>query len=162
MAAAEAEATSDNQEPVPNITLHGSLARTARQGKYVGLFLTSHLPNGQIFSLEASQLSPLGWMRYHDDLCRSEKTLGLITLAASLSMLGARDADSQLAGKGLQAYGMAVQEMTVALGDPRRSVGDGLLVSVRLMRLFEVPLFSFPEKEREREGPLQLTASPLR
>ncbi|KAI9897920.1 hypothetical protein N3K66_007776 [Trichothecium roseum] len=77
-------------------------------------------------------------MRYHDGLCRSEKTLGLITLAASLSMLGARDADGQLAGKGLQAYGMAVQEMTVALGDPRRSVGDGLLASARLMRLFEI------------------------
>ena len=147
-----AEAASNKQVSAPNITLHNSLARTAREGKYVGLFLTSHLPNGRGFSLEASQLYPLGWLRYHDDLCRSEKTLGLITLAASLSM----------AGKGLQAYGMAVQEMTVALRDPRRSIGDGLLASVRLMRLFEVPLFSFLEKERERGGPLQLTASPLR
>ena len=53
-------------------------------------------------------------------------------------MLGTRDGDNQLKGKGLQAYRMAVKEMTVAIRDPQRSVGDGLLALVRLMRLFEV------------------------
>lgn len=123
---------------VPTITLHESLARTSREDRYVGLYLAAFLPNGRLFSRNASQISSAGWLRYHDELCRSEKTLRFITLAHGLSMLATRDNDNQLKFKGSQAYCIALQEMRRAMKDPQRAAGDGLLAAVRLFRFYEV------------------------
>ncbi|KAJ5591248.1 hypothetical protein N7450_005220 [Penicillium hetheringtonii] len=101
----------------PNITLHDSLARSTREDRYI---------------------SSAGWLRYHDGLCRAEKTLRFITLAHSLSMLATRDNDSHLKVKGVQAHRMALQEMRIALQDPQRATGDGLLAAVRLFRFYEI------------------------
>lgn len=128
--------TRNSEAPV--ITLHESLARSAGENRYVGLFLTAFLPNGRLFSRDASQISSAGWLRFHDRLCRSEKTLRFITLAHGLSMLATRDNDCQLKLKGLQAHRVALQEMRVALQDPQRATGDGLLAAVRLFRFYEV------------------------
>ena len=122
----------------PTITLHDSLARTVREDSYVDLYLAAYLPNGRFFSQNASPISTAGWLRYHDNLCRTEKTLRFITLAHGLSMLATRDGDSQLRAKGLEAHRMAVQEMRTALHDPLRATGDGLLAAVRLFRFYEV------------------------
>lgn len=126
------------REATPNIALHESLSRTAREDSYIGLYLASYLPNGRYLSLHASQISPAGWLRHHDDLCRSEKTLRFITLAHGLSILATRDNDSQLKAKSLHAHRMAVQEMRTALQDPQKATGDGLLAAVRLFRFYEV------------------------
>lgn len=114
-----------------------------RADRYVGLFLAAFLPNGRLFSLQASQISSAGWIRHHDGLCRSEKTLRLITLAHGLSMLATRDDNIQLKVKGSQAHCMALQEMQRAVQDPQRAVGDGLLAAVRLFRFYEVSSASF-------------------
>lgn len=122
----------------PTITLNESLARAAREDRYVGLYLAAFLPNGRLFSRDASQISSAGWLRHHEGLCRSEKTLRFITLAHGLSMLATRDNDSQLKFKGFEAHRMALQEMRLALQDPQRATGDGLLAAVRLFRFYEV------------------------
>ncbi|GKZ50893.1 hypothetical protein AbraIFM66951_004585 [Aspergillus brasiliensis] len=127
----------------PDITLHESLARTAREVTYVGLYLAAFLPNGRLFSREAAQISSAGWLRHLDKLCRSEKTLRFITLAHGLSMLATRDNDSQLKLKGVQAHSMALQEMRTALQDPQRSTGDGILAAIRLFRFYEASCLSF-------------------
>lgn len=124
----------------PSITLHDSLARSTREDRYVGLFLAAFLPNGRLFSRDASQISSAGWLRYHDGLCRAEKTLRFITLAHSLSMLATRDNDSHMKVKGFQAHRMALQEMRTALQDPQRATGDGILAAVRLFRFYEVSI----------------------
>ncbi|KAJ5335536.1 hypothetical protein N7452_007939 [Penicillium brevicompactum] len=122
----------------PVITLHDSLAVAAREDRYVGLYLAAFLPNGRLFSQHASQISSAGWLRYHDELCRSEKTLRFITLAHGLSMMATRDGDSQLKLKGFEAYRMALHEMRTAVQDPQRSTGDGLLAAIRLFRFYEI------------------------
>lgn len=104
----------------------------------MGLYLAAYLPNGRLFSRHASKISSVGWLRYHDALSRSEKTLRLITLAHGLSMLATRDNDSQLKFKGFQAHRMALQEMRYALQDPQRATGDGILAAVRLFRFYGV------------------------
>lgn len=127
-----------SEATVSIITLHESLASSSREDRYVGLYLTAFLPNGRLFSRDALQISSVGWLRYHDRLCRSEKTLRFITLAHSLSMLATRDDDCQLKLKGFQAHRIALQEMRTALQDPQRATGDGLLAAVRLFRFYEV------------------------
>lgn len=107
----------------PAIALHDSLAVTARDDRYVGLYLAAFLPNGRLFSLQASRISSAGWLRHHDALCRSEKALRFITLAHGLSMLATRDHDSQLKLKGFEAHRMALQEMRTALQQPHRATG---------------------------------------
>jgi hypothetical protein len=64
----------------------------------------------------------------------------LITLAHGLSMLATRDHDSQLRLKGLEAHRMALHQMHIALHDPQRATGDGILAAVRLFRFYEVSL----------------------
>ncbi|PYH97069.1 hypothetical protein BO71DRAFT_347838 [Aspergillus ellipticus CBS 707.79] len=137
----------------PAITLHGSLVRSARENRYVGLYLTAFLPNGRLFSRDAAWISSAGWLRYYESLCRSEKTLQLITLAHGLSMLATRDNDSQLKLKGFQAHRMALQEMRVGLQDPQRSTGDGLLAAVRLFRFYEI-LYGAESSEPRRANPV--------
>jgi len=58
-------------------------------------------------------------------------------------MLATRDNDSHLKVKGVQAHRMALQEMRIALQDPQRATGDGLLAAVRLFRFYEVSLSAF-------------------
>ncbi|KAL3483435.1 hypothetical protein BJX62DRAFT_249473 [Aspergillus germanicus] len=123
---------------ITTITLHESLARVAREDRYVGLYLAAFLPNGRLFSAQASQISSAGWLRHLDALCRSEKTLRLITLAHGLSMLATRDHDSQLRLKGFEAHRMALHQMHIALHDPQRATGDGILAAVRLFRFYEI------------------------
>jgi hypothetical protein len=53
-------------------------------------------------------------------------------------MLATRDTDGQLKVKGTQAYRMALSEMRMAVQDPKRSTGDGLLAAVRMCRFYEV------------------------
>ncbi|KAL3488017.1 hypothetical protein BJX62DRAFT_253613 [Aspergillus germanicus] len=130
--------TSRSGGATTTITLHESPARIAREDRYVGLYLAAFLPNGRLFSQEASRISSAGWLRHLDFLCRSERTLRLITLAHGLSMLATRDHDSQLKLKGFEAHRMALQQMHVALQDPKRATGDGILAAVRLFRFYEI------------------------
>ncbi|KAL2827116.1 hypothetical protein BJY01DRAFT_241219 [Aspergillus pseudoustus] len=138
--------------PATTITLHESLARIARADRYVGLYLAAFLPNGRLFSRQASQISSAGWLRHHDELCRSEKTLRLITLAHGLSMLATRDDDSHLKLKGFEAHRLALQEMHRALQDPQRATGDGILAAVRLFRFYEI-LYGAESNGRHQENP---------
>ncbi|KAF4949052.1 hypothetical protein FSARC_13601 [Fusarium sarcochroum] len=121
-----------------SITLYDSLVRSARDTKYIGLFLSGYLPNGRMLSTAATQLSPAGWLRYHEYLSRSEKSLQLITLAHGLATLAERENNEQLRSKGIEAYRAGLRETVVALRDPKRATGDGMLAAVRLYRFYEI------------------------
>lgn len=73
-----------------------------------------------------------------------DPTLRYATLAVSTSIIGAQNEDTQLKMKGLEAYGVAVNEMNKSLRDPVRCRGDGLLAAVRLLRIYEVLFGSNP------------------
>lgn len=124
--------------PDVQIALKESLARTAREQKYLGMFWSAYLPNGRLFSPRASRLSTGGWTGAMGKLYDAEPTLRLASLAMSASVLGGQHNDPHLRVKGLQTYGHAIQEMGIAVKDPRRQVGDGLLAASRLMEFYEV------------------------
>lgn len=120
------------------IVLRDSLAQTAREIKYLGAFWSAYLPNGRAFSPQAAKLSTGGWTGALARLYDSEPTLRLAALATSASVLGGQVDDTHLKIKGLQTYSLALQEMSIALQDPIRATGDGLLAAVRLMEFYEV------------------------
>lgn len=121
-----------------NIVLHDSLVRSARQTKYLGTFWSVYLPDGKEFSALARQRTPCGWTDTLGQLYDSEPTLQMAALAISTSVMGGESNDQQLRIKGMQTYSRALQEMSVALKDSKRWLGDGLLAAVRIMELYEV------------------------
>lgn len=120
------------------IVLKESLAKTAREQKYLGVFWSAYLPNGRSFSSRASRLSTGGWTAHMGKLYDAEPTLRLASMAMSASVLGHQSHDSQLVIKGLQAYSQAIAEMGNAVSEPSRRRGDGLLAASRLMEFYEV------------------------
>lgn len=127
-----------NTEASSSIVLHDSLARTARDIRYVERYWTAFLPFGRPFSVTAMRLSNVGWTQFYHDLCRSDLTLRYATLALSLCITGAQENDAQLSLKGFEAYGVAVREMNTSLREASNAHVDGLLASTRLLRLYEV------------------------
>lgn len=118
--------------------MRDSLARTARELKYLGLFWSAYLPNGRAFSPHATKLSTGGWTNVLGRLYDSEPTLRLAALSMSASVLGGQANDQHLKIKGMQTYSQAIEEMSLALKDPSRATGDGLLAASRLMEFYEV------------------------
>lgn len=68
----------------------------------------------------------------------AEPTLRLASLAMSASVTGHHNHDSQLIVKGLKAYSEPIREMTRAVADDSRKLGDGLLATTCLMEFYEV------------------------
>lgn len=118
--------------------LHDSLAQSARQIKYLGTFWSVYLPDGKEFSAVAGQRTTCGWTNILSQLYDTEPTLRIAALAISTSVMGGESNDQQLKIKGMQAYSRALQEMSVAIKDSKRWLGDGLLAAVRIMELYEV------------------------
>lgn len=118
--------------------LSDSMARSAREQKYLGMFWSAYLPNGRAFSSRASRLSSGGWTAHMGKLYDSEPTLRLAAMAMSASVLGHQNDDRQLIIKGLKAYSQAITEMGTAVIRPDRTNGDGLLAASRLMEFYEV------------------------
>ncbi|KAJ6783309.1 hypothetical protein PWT90_02544 [Aphanocladium album] len=121
-----------------NVILRESLAKTAREQKYLGMFWSAYLPNGRAFTSRACKLSTGGWTSHMGKLYDTEPTLRLASLAMSASVIGHQNNDSQLIIKGLKAYSEAIQEMGRAVACNSRRLGDGLLAASRLMEFYEV------------------------
>lgn len=121
-----------------DVILRESLAKTAREQKYLGLFWSAYLPNGRAFTSRACRLSTGGWTAHMGKLYDAEPTLRLASLAMSASVIGNQNNDRQLIIKGLKAYSEAIQEMAKAVASDSRRLGDGLLAAARLMEFYEV------------------------
>ncbi|KAJ3499083.1 hypothetical protein NLG97_g605 [Lecanicillium saksenae] len=155
-ATAEEEPTGRQRRPVANpsepwqvryagqpgtnidVILRDSLAKTAREQKYLGMFWSAYLPNGRAFTSRGCKLSTGGWTSHMGKLYDAEPTLRLASLAMSASVIGHQNNDSQLVIKGLKAYSEAIQEMGRAVACNSRRVGDGLLAASRLMEFYEI------------------------
>lgn len=122
----------------PHVTIPDSLARSAREQLYFGLFWNIMMPKGPRFSSQSMDLAPIGWTSLLEDLYNSETALRFATIAMATSMLGRLNDDEQLRLKGLQVYNWTVQEMIRAVREPKRAQSDSLIVAARLMAFFEV------------------------
>lgn len=127
-----------NREAGPHVTLPTSLARSAREQLYFGLFWNIMIPKGSRFSPESSDLASIGWTSFLGDLYNSETALRFATIAAATSILGRLNNDEQLRLKGLQVYSWTIQEMIKAVKEPSRAKSDSLVLAARLMAFYEV------------------------
>lgn len=120
------------------VAISDSLALTAREQKYLGIFWNDYLPNGREFSDQACMLSTGSWTRAVNRLHGSEPILDKAMMALSASVLGAQNNDPQLKLKGLQTYCSATADMLHAVQHRRHSRSDGVLAAVRLLEFYEV------------------------
>ncbi|KAF4984015.1 hypothetical protein FZEAL_720 [Fusarium zealandicum] len=129
--------TLSDAQTLPTPVLHDSLAITARTQNYTGRFWSDYLSGGNGFSLKASGTTKTQWIRLYDELCRTEATLNYVTMALSTATLGANNNDNQLKTKGLQAYGLAMQQLANSIRS-KGSYNDGVLAAIQLMCVFEI------------------------
>jgi hypothetical protein len=122
------------------IALPSTLARSAYENKYHGLFWEDYLPHGRAFTPEVAQFTTGKWIDAVHELFLAEPTLRMALLAMSLCSTGRRDGSKWMTEEGVRAYGRALHEMTRALELPTRAKSDGLLAAVRLLGIFEVKL----------------------
>lgn len=122
-----------------SVAISDSLALTAREQKYLGIFWNDYFPNGRAFSDQACMLSTGSWTRAVNNLRGSEPLLHKAMMGLSASVLGAQNNDSQLKLKGLQTYCSATVDMLNAVQHQKHSRSDGVLAAVRLLEFYEVP-----------------------
>ncbi|KAG6363685.1 hypothetical protein INS49_008786 [Diaporthe citri] len=108
-----------NYEAV-EITLPGSLSRTASEEKYVSLYWDLFLPKCR------DRTASREWTRTSQSLFRTEPALRSAVLAVSLGMLAERENCQWMGEEGVKAYGKALLEATAALKSPSRVKSDAL------------------------------------
>lgn len=114
------------------ITLPGSLSRTASEEKYISLYWDSFLPKCQDRSASRE------WTRSSQSLFRTEPALRSAILAVSLGTLGEKENCRWMREEGLKAYGRALLEETVALSSPSRVKSDAVLLATKFMNTYEM------------------------
>ena len=114
------------------ITLPGSLSRTASEEKYVSLYWDLFLPRCRDRSASRE------WTRCSQSLFRTEPALRSAVLAVSLGMLGEMENCRWMREEGLKAYGRALLEETVALRSPSRVKSDAVLLATKFMTTYEM------------------------
>ncbi|KAG8164676.1 hypothetical protein KVR01_004951 [Diaporthe batatas] len=121
-----------SKDEATEITLSGSLSRTASEEKYISLFWDSFLPKSRDRSASRE------WARSSQHLFRTEPALRSAVLAVSLGMLGERENCRWMKENGLKAYGRALLEETVALRSPSRVKSDAVLLATKFMTTYEM------------------------
>lgn len=114
------------------VTLLGSLSRTASEDKYVSLYWDLFLPKCRDRSASRE------WTRSSQSLFRTEPALRSAVLAVSLGMLGEREDCQWMREEGLRAYGRALLEETAALRSPSRVKSDAVLLATKFMTTYEM------------------------
>lgn len=114
------------------ITLPGSLSKTASEEKYISLYWDSFLPKSRDRSASRE------WTRSSQSLFRTEPALRSAVLAVSLGALGERENCRWMKEEGLKAYGRALLEETVALRSPSGVKSDAVLLATKFMTTYEM------------------------
>lgn len=139
-AAAAASGTIDATSSTTDIALKDSLARTARDARFLGLFWETYLPNGQRFSPEALRYSPGGWTNTVIELHDTEPALHYAIKALAYGAAATNEGGLQLRLKATQMHSRALVEMRKAMDDPNHYQSDAILAAVRLFQFFEVSM----------------------
>ncbi|OLN94292.1 hypothetical protein CCHL11_02814 [Colletotrichum chlorophyti] len=125
------------REPTADLVLPPSLARSAYEEKYIGMFWNFWLPCGEL-SPECSSQYPISrWTSDARDMYRQDNALRGTFLAMCLSAVGQRDDQEWLVADGLQLYVKALSELNAGLRHPKRWRTDALLMASRGLGLFE-------------------------
>lgn len=114
------------------ITLPGSLFRTASEDKYVSLYWDLFLPKCR------DRTASREWTRSSQSLFRTEPALRSAILAVSLGMLAEGENCQWMREEGVRAYGRALLEATAALRSPSRVKSDAVLLATKFMTTYEM------------------------
>ena len=125
---------------ITDIALKDSLARTARDARFMGLFWEAYLPNGQRFSAEALRYSPGGWTNAVIELHDTQPALHYAIKALAYGAAATNEGGLQLRLKATQMHSRALVEMRKAMDDPNHYQSDAILAAVRLFQFFEVSM----------------------
>lgn len=113
-----------------DIILPDSLAMTAGEQVFVAHFLNIYSPGGQ-------PMSPWAWIASRATDPAPRQAL----LALTLSTLGEEENDANMRAEGARLYGKALKEAAADLGSPTKGTSDATLVTISMMRLYEVNMY---------------------
>lgn len=114
------------------ITLPGSLSRTASEDKFVSLYWDLFLPRCR------DRMASREWTRSCQSLFQTEPALRSAVLAVSLAMLAEKENCQWMREEGVRAYGRALLEETAALRSPSRVRSDAVLLASKFMTTYEM------------------------
>lgn len=125
------------------ITLPDKLTQSAYESRYLGLFWSSYLPNGQALLSDAAQESLGGWSNTIQALYPSSNILKKTLLALCLTSTGMLDGKKWMLQQGLGMYAGAMHDMSMALQRPSSAHNDAILTTAKLFSLYEVSNAAF-------------------
>jgi hypothetical protein len=123
---------------LPDVTLPISLARSAYEEKYIGLFWDIYLPNGQEFT-KLSLRYPVGtWVHAAQALYQSDPALHKVLLALCFGTISWRKDQVWMAQESLRFYVSSLRDLNAGLRNPTRRKSDALMLATRMLSLYEV------------------------
>jgi hypothetical protein len=131
------------KEPSDLVTvpvLPDTLARSAYENRYIGIFWTTYLPNGQVPSANELQSTLLRWTNTIQVLYQTNSTLKKAFLALCLASSGRLEGQEWMCKYGLRLYNSALHDMAMALKRPPNTKLDSILATAKLLGLYEVRL----------------------
>ena len=126
--------------PPPSLVLQHSLDRTALESKYMEIFWTSILPNGEAASLQAARHSNFGWIRVVQDLCNRDTLVRLGLLTNVVGLIGQDTGQRSMLMASWCMYGSLLQTMARLLAVISQERNERLLVITMLIARYEVRL----------------------
>ncbi|KAL7893419.1 hypothetical protein HDV63DRAFT_397687 [Trichoderma sp. SZMC 28014] len=152
----------NNNNDNTSITLHDSLARSAREELYFSKLISTALPYGHLLSASASDVLTNGWVSAVQAYYHEEPAIRYASLAMSVGFMGVEERkkqitqSSQMTLQGFEAYNKAVVQMVRGLRDKKRSNNNGIIVAARILQFYELFFGKAPDWRAHIEGQLAL------
>lgn len=121
----------------PSLLKH-CLESSAWESKYFEVYWTSLLPNGQVFSPQATQYSTAGWSGVVQDLCYQDNLVRQALLANAIGLLGHHSGQHSIVMEGWRAYGRSLQMLSRSLLSMSQENHDKILATTMLLKQYQV------------------------
>lgn len=121
-----------------SVALPNTLAQSAYETKYVGLFWETYLPGSWALSASTVQGQLEGWVKVVGELYVSNVILKKALLAICLRMAARNSGEKWMGEKGFELYADALKQMSVALSVPSRAKSNELFAASKIFSLYEV------------------------
>jgi hypothetical protein len=122
----------------PTITLPDALTRSAYEDRYLDLFWSAYLPNGQALSSGAVQDALGGWTNIVQELYTTDDTLKKAVLALCMANAGKLEGLNWMLEESLKLYVSALQDLAATLKRRPKTKRVTILITARLFGLYEV------------------------
>jgi hypothetical protein len=123
------------------VTLPDSLAKSAYEEMYVGTFWSTYLPQGEEFPAQIAQYTNGVWTRALPEFYLKSSIIRKALLAVGLTIAGIAYKKQPEREDGLRLYVNSLQDMSIALTNPKRQNQLTLCIASRLFGLYEVRCF---------------------